>query len=285
MYEKSNAPAVDRLVVPGHPIRLEFLHCQPDGPRPSRGRPILFLHGAFCGAWVWAEHFMPWFAAHGRECWALSLRGHGGSDGAIRNAVIEDYVEDLEAAMDSFTAPPVIVAHSMGGYVAMRWLERPSAQAAALVLMGSVPHTGLGGPTLSMATFETELMAEISLLVGNPKDAAGPETLQRAMFSDHIDRRKLARYIKLARQESLAATLEMQVAQPIDAATLRAKQPCLVLGAQEDRLIPKAFVRATGRALGVSARILPDIGHAMMLDHYWEKSARIIDHWLGDQGL
>lgn len=285
MPDTTTRPVIEETVVPGYPIRLEFLHCPPAGPDPARGRPILFLHGAFCGAWVWQEHFLPWFAARQRDCWAISLRGHGNSAGAIRNACIEDYVEDLDAAMESFTAPPVIVAHSMGGYVAMRWLERPSAQAAGLVLMGSVPHTGLLGPAASMAAFDTELMAEVTALVGNPTEASGPETLQRAMFSDHIDRRKLARYIRLARQESLAATVEMQLAPAIDAAILRAKLPIMVTGAAEDRLIPKAFVRSTGRALGVSAQILPEMGHAMMLDHYWERAARMIDGWLGENHL
>jgi len=42
----------------------------------------IMVHGAFCGAWCWQLRFMPWFAAHGYDCWALSLEGHAGSESA-----------------------------------------------------------------------------------------------------------------------------------------------------------------------------------------------------------
>ena len=49
--------------------------------KPSDRPPLLFVHGSFCGAWIWAEHFLPFFAEAGWECCAVSLRGHGGSEG------------------------------------------------------------------------------------------------------------------------------------------------------------------------------------------------------------
>src|SRR5690349_18737071 len=66
----------------GSPLELELIAAEP--PRPVAGRdvtPILFLHGAFAGAWIWAEHFLPFFAAAGYPAYALSLRGHAASDG------------------------------------------------------------------------------------------------------------------------------------------------------------------------------------------------------------
>ena len=47
----------------------------------ARPTPILFVHGLFVGAWGWAEHFLDAFAAQGYATHAVSLRGHGQSEG------------------------------------------------------------------------------------------------------------------------------------------------------------------------------------------------------------
>src|SRR3954449_12395377 len=67
------------LARPDRGPALEFLEAGPEGP--PAGAPILFIHGAFGGAWMWREIFMPYFARRGRAVAALSLRGHGASEG------------------------------------------------------------------------------------------------------------------------------------------------------------------------------------------------------------
>ena len=49
--------------------------------RATRKPPLLFIHGGYCDAWCWEPYFLPWFAARGYPAHALSLRGHGASDG------------------------------------------------------------------------------------------------------------------------------------------------------------------------------------------------------------
>ncbi|RLC08454.1 MAG: alpha/beta hydrolase, partial [Deltaproteobacteria bacterium] len=56
-------------------MKLEVISKYPKGKKHSV--PILFIHGAFAGAWCWEEYFLPYFADHGYESHALSLRGHG----------------------------------------------------------------------------------------------------------------------------------------------------------------------------------------------------------------
>src|SRR5262247_4706331 len=95
---RSSMPEVLRSAVSGG---LEVLECRPDiaTARP----PLLFVHGAFSGAWTFAEHFLPYFAAHGFPAYALSLRGHGGSYGreALAWASLADFVEDLEETIEA----------------------------------------------------------------------------------------------------------------------------------------------------------------------------------------
>jgi pimeloyl-ACP methyl ester carboxylesterase len=39
--------------------------------------PLLFVRGAWHGAWCWDEHFLEFFVDKGYRAVALSLRGHG----------------------------------------------------------------------------------------------------------------------------------------------------------------------------------------------------------------
>ncbi|WP_230371066.1 hypothetical protein [Paludibacterium denitrificans] len=53
--------------------RLELVHeAAKGGVTDKRHAPLLFVHGAYCGAWCWQQHFLPWFAARGYDCWAVS---------------------------------------------------------------------------------------------------------------------------------------------------------------------------------------------------------------------
>ena len=59
----------------------------------------------------------------------------------------------------------------------------------------------------------------------------------------------------------------------------------LVLGASLDRLIPASAVRATAQACATEAVFLDELGHAMMLDHYWKDAALVIQDWLHVRGM
>jgi non-heme chloroperoxidase len=63
------------------------------------------------------------------------------------------------------------------------------------------------------------------------------------------------------------------------------RPPMLVLGAEHDVLIPPDQVRMTARSYGVSANILPDLGHGMMMETDWRIAADPILYWLKSQGL
>ena len=45
----------------------------------SHPTPLLFVHGAWHGAWCWDEYFLDFFAYRGYRALAVSLRGHGNS--------------------------------------------------------------------------------------------------------------------------------------------------------------------------------------------------------------
>ncbi|MGB0712540.1 MAG: alpha/beta hydrolase, partial [Gammaproteobacteria bacterium] len=155
------------------PEGLEVLHRSASSGQADLP-PLLFVHGGYVAAWCWAEHYLPFFAARGYECAAVSLRGHGGSahDGSIHQLSLDDYLADIEQAAAGFSQPPVLIGHSMGGLLVQRYVERHGAPGA--VLMASVPEQGLLASSLHLFLRNPWFMHQISVL-----EWFGPTTAQR----------------------------------------------------------------------------------------------------------
>lgn len=257
---------------------LELISRRPAAASPARP-PLLFVHGAFCGAWIWDATFLGWFAERGWEAHAVSLRGHGGSDGhdALRWHGVADYVDDVVATIDGFATPPVLIGHSMGGLVVQRALLRRTAPAA--VLMASTPPHGLLEASLGFAWRDPYAFHQMGMLMVCGARHVDPEGIRRAMFSDRMPPAEALRYEPLLQEESQRVLFETMGWNPFPVVYDRAI-PSLVMGAEKDILIPPDQVRSTARLLGTEPVIVPDHGHAMMLEPGWEAVADRIHGWL-----
>ena len=259
-------------------VRLEVLSRK---PKKSNGKPpLLFIHGAFAGAWCWDAHFLPWFAEKGYEVHALSLSGHNGSrdnEGELHMLGIADYVEDVVEVVNSLDQPPILIGHSMGGLVAQKYLE--GRKAAGAVLMASVPPTGLTGPVMSMSINQPWLAWQIGMFEAFGMRQTSVNLLHDALFSADMDPKDTMKYLPHVQQESMRATSEMYFAGlPIPA--LMNSVPTLVVGGGADKLIDQVHVIATGIFFGVQAEIFGGVGHGMMLDVKWEDVASHIHDWV-----
>lgn len=261
--------------------RLEVLSCVPPGG-PAHATPLLFVHGAFSGAWVWDEHFLPWFAEQGYAAHALSLRGHGGSYGREHIDVwsVHDYVDDLAAVIADLGVTPVLIGHSMGGFVVQKYLERHPAPAA--VLMCSVPPQGLVAAQFSMLFQKPDLMLELNRLLGGADVA--PDVLREALFAQEVPAETLARYYRLMQPESQRAIWDMSVF-GLPLLDRMHRPPLLVLGAEHDALMPAFLVQSTARTYGVPDKIFRGLGHGVMLEKDWKHVAETVRDWLAEQGI
>lgn len=250
---------------------LELLHEAPS--HPVNAPPLLFLHGAYVGAWCWQEHFLPWFAAQGYDAWALSLRGHGGSriDHPRDTLSIDDYVDDVLRAQERLPAEPILIGHSMGGFVAQKALERHPFP--AIVLLCSVPPTGLAGSLLHMLLSSPLALLEMNLFMTGKRKPH--RSLVEALFHHQPPEPDLARYLAASGPESLRAIWDMMGFSRIDR-TRQHPAPVHVFGAEHDKIIPPDQVETTARFYGTTARILPEFGHTLMLEPGWERAAQAI---------
>lgn len=107
---------------------------------------LIWLHGAFEHCQRYHESML-FFAEHGYASIAFDLRGHGHSGGKrvfIRS--IREYFQDLTSVHDHFKAhmtPRVfLVGHSMGGLVAIRFLQEFSSTVPIKAAILSAPFLG-----------------------------------------------------------------------------------------------------------------------------------------------
>lgn len=263
-------------------VRLELLTRPAVGP--ARATPLLFVHGAFAAAWCWDEHFLPWFAARGYAAHALSLRGHGGSDGRafLNDSSIADYVDDVAQVVDALPSPPLLIGHSMGGFVVQKYLER--YEAAGAVLMASVPPRGLAGPGLSLVVWNPAAALTLGSAQAFGESWGSPAAMQDALFSSSLGADQAIDYLARMGPESTRAMLDMFGADLPSPGKMNAC-PMLVMGAADDALIPGAFVRATARGYDAPLRILDGIGHLMMLDVAWRTAADCLLDWMRQNGF
>lgn len=244
--------------------------------------PLLFIHGAYVGAWCWQPHFLPYFAEHGYHSFALSLQGHGGSPGRalLAAASIADYVGDVAYAVQRVTKAtgqvPILVGHSMGGFLAMTYAREQ--RVPALALMAAVPPEGLMGSALHLIWRHPQLMWELNLLQqgGVPPQL---DKLRELLFSPHLDKARLLDYAAKFQHESDRALIDMSMPQ-FDQRPPLGMPPALVLGSRADKLMPSHLIFSSARCLGVKAQMLDEIGHLFMLDSEWRLAADALSGWL-----
>jgi pimeloyl-ACP methyl ester carboxylesterase len=263
-------------------MKLEIIHRKPDGlPKET---PLLFVHGKWHGAWCWDEYFLPYFTGHGYECTALSLRGHAGSEGSegLRWYSIADYVKDVEQVAGQFELPPVIIAHSMGGYITQKYLESHHEHPAA-VLLTPIPPTGLWPSTFDVLRERPMIILKSLASLGLYPVVETPEVARWSLFSEDIPIEFLESYQSKLQNESFRAYLDELGLNLVR--TKRVKTPLLIIGAEKDTVVKPWLVQRTAEKYDTSAEIFPDMAHDVMLEAGWEKVAKRILDWLNNKGL
>jgi pimeloyl-ACP methyl ester carboxylesterase len=263
-------------------MQLEVITRTPSVPTTSP--PLLFVHGAWHGAWCWDAHFLPYFAEQGFSVTALSLRGHGKSEGSprVRGKRIAQYVTDVAQVAATLSAPPVIIAHSMGGHVLQKYLE--THDAAGAVLMASVPPHGTLPVSLRILRRHPGPFLLANLTTRLYPIIATPALAQDAFFSATMPAEEMQGYFQQIQDESYLAYLDMialNLPHPKRVlARAKGKLPMLVLGGAKDRIFTPKEVEGTARAYGTTATIFPNMAHDLMLDPDWQHVADAIIAWL-----
>lgn len=128
-------PTLRRISLPGR-LQLEFAEQGEPG-----GVPVIALHGV-TDSWRSFEPVLPHLPPE-LHVFALTQRGHGGSDKPAGGYTPADFATDVVAFMDTMAIErALLVGHSMGSIHAMRCAIDHPSRVAALLLAGTMPWFG-----------------------------------------------------------------------------------------------------------------------------------------------
>jgi pimeloyl-ACP methyl ester carboxylesterase len=241
------------------------------------------LPGAMHGAWCFAEHWMPYFAAHGIESWALSYRGHGLSEGSYARASLEDYLDDVREVLCSFPVRPILVGHSMGGFLIQHLLAANDYPAA--VLVATVPHRGMPLPVLLGNSIRHPLRFARMLATRDMRPFFDtPAMVRTGLFTGAISEAELVRHFERFDGESLRVFMELGPFGRVPPRR-RHRTPMLTIAGSEDVSQTPARLRRTASVIGSEYQTLEGSGHDVMLDVRWREGAEMIRKWLALRGM
>lgn len=267
--------AVESLQAAWQP-RLEMLSLR---AREATRDPILMVHGAYTHAGSFARTFMPWFAARGHEVHALSLRGHGGSDG--RNVIdawgLDDYRADVERALAAIGRPAIVFGSSMGGLVVQRLLAA-GVRPRAAVLLSSVPPGGLMASMSRMALRRPQSLGSLLQVAMGMRAGRG---LLELLAHDPMPVDGDAELAALLGRESSRALWEMAWTPMGAASPVRDPAvPMLAIHGAQDLMIPASALDEVAVRWGAERLRVDGVGHVPMIERRWRTVAGSIARWL-----
>lgn len=225
------------------------------------GTPILLIHGFPFSSDMWAAQVKvlePDF-----RILACDLRGTGGSQPLAGPFTMEMLVEDVYQILDQEKiARAAVMGFSMGGYLALRAIERDPRRFSALVLA----DTKSGADTNEAKLKRSEAIATIT---AKGVDAYSDTFLRSAVCPATIQRRPetvqaLREMIRSGTTASgmIASLFALLSRTDTTAALPGIKVPTLILVGSEDAITPPAVAQAMREAVaGAQLAIVPESGH------------------------
>jgi pimeloyl-ACP methyl ester carboxylesterase len=223
-----------------------------------KGLPVVLLHAFPLSGAMWEPQLD---ALKAFRVLAPDLRGFGGTP-LVSPWFVEHAVDDLFETLSSLgVEKAALVGLSMGGYVALRAVEKSPARARALVLCDTRAEADANENKIKRAAAVDFVRAHGTAAFVRPflNDSLAPKTLS--------DKPKAVEFLrgvadKAAPEAVTAALAALAARADMTAALPRITAPtCVIVGAQ-DRITPLPLSEAMrSRIPGAELHVIPDAGH------------------------
>lgn len=232
--------------------------------------PLILIHGVWGSSTCW----MPWathFSNLGWECRAVNLPGRFGDNAAaeLKRVSFEDCVSYSKEVIRSVPFPPVVIAHDLGGLIALKALE--GEKASALILIAPLPPESV----------MRELPRALKLLRLKYRPLL---FLRRPFRLEESDFRKL--WLGAPSKDGEGADCLVADAPALineffarRADIAPARFPTLVAAASADAVVPVAATSAFAARLGAEFREVPG-GHWLIGGDGGQDTVRDIHRWI-----
>ena len=258
-----------RLTVNG--IGIEYTT---DGPRT--GLPVVFIHGFPFSKEMWE----PQVNAFKKSFYVTTydVRGHGASDTGDGQYTLELFVDDLIDVLNHLKLSRVVVVGlSMGGYIALRAIERNPERFRALVLCDTKSEADNNEGKIRRAT-----QVKAVKMFGTKQFA---ENFIHTVFYEKTFRRKpeavdlIRTIIEKSNPTAVSGTLIALAARTDTTSALyNIKVPTLIMVGQHDGLTPPSAANAMKSKIpDAEMFILPHSAHLSNLENPEEFNEVLLD--------
>jgi pimeloyl-ACP methyl ester carboxylesterase len=251
----------------------------------AEGTPAILVHGFGNEAHIW-DDFAPALAPY-YQVLALDLRGHGESDWDPESRYEYDsHLGDLEAVVDALGFERIVlIGHSLGGRVCIRYSGKHPDKVAGLVIVDSAPELDPRG-TIRISqdvqehrdpSFESVTQYENYLSTSYPNATS---TAIRRMAKHGLKEREDGRFVlrmDVAFRSRAAGEVDAEALASYEEATTTAlwkdlaaiECPSLVVrGAASDIVSADVADKMVDEALpNATLAVVPQAGHSVMTDN------------------
>lgn len=236
-------------------------------PDFSRGRTIVFVHGAGSNGHTWHRQIEAFGAKHSPI--ALCLPGHGRSAGVEGLRTVHDYADFVAAFLDALKIKSaVILGHSMGGAIAMDLGLRHAARVEALVLSCTAAK-------FNLTADRVESLRAVTM--GRAPQAFNAEGFSPKTVKENFDLVRES-WMEQIRTDPRVRYTDVLACGQVDfrEAIAKIEKPTLVIAGADDTIIPPAeseFI--AGKIRGATLKIIADAGHSAPRERPAEYNAAI----------
>lgn len=238
--------------------------------------PVLFIHGFPFSQDTWKEQVNLLSDAY--RVITYDVRGHGGSEVGDGQYTLEFFVDDFLGLLDHLKIEKAaVVGLSMGGYIALRAIERSPERFRALVLCDtrSEADTNEGKikRSASIKSLKTEGVKKFA--EGFVKAVFAPQTFETK--PDTV--RFIQEIIEKTSPAAIAGTLLALAARTETTQSLpNIKVPTLVLVGEHDTLTPPSAAEAMHAKIPDSElHVIPGAAHMSNLENPEEFNKHLLD--------
>lgn len=239
------------------------LHIIESGSRDAL--PLVFLHAFPLHSAMWDAQRAA--VGESARCIAFDVRGLGQSRPADHAFMLEHIVDDLLAVLDALSVQrAVLCGLSMGGYVALRAVERAPERVSGLLLADTQASSDKDAAKLARAEGLRALLsgglaryadAQLERLLSARTRKSQPQLIAalKQMITEGNAHGVAASLVALATRTDVTASLP------------RIAVPTRVIVGQDDAVTPESAARALSEAIpGADLHVLPGAGHLSNLE-------------------
>lgn len=241
----------------------------------GKGQPMIMIPGLASDGSVWNGTVGHFCAQH--QCHVLTLAGFAGQP-AIEGPLLSTVEQQLsDYIADNKLAHPVVIGHSMGGFLGMKLASDHPEQVDRLIIVDTLPALGARQqPDISAAQLKEMANAMRDDMLAQTQEQAAVNRTQfiSTMVSNPEDLKRVVGWSERSDRKTVANSMAEMMGEDLRQQIAHIKAPTLVLGSwvAYKAYAPKAMFEGLYQSQfqklpGVTIELSDDARHFIMYDN------------------